>query len=81
MGFPSPAADYMEPRIDLNNEFMPRPSSTFIIDCVGDSMINAFIPPKAKLIVDRSVMAKNGDIILAIVNGRFAVRFLKKMTQ
>jgi DNA polymerase V len=41
-------------------------------------MINAFIPPKAKLIVDRSLAPKNGDIILAEVNGEFTVKFLKK---
>ena len=77
-GFPSPALDYMEERIDLNKVFIPHPLATFIVECTGDSMINAFIPPKAKLIVDRSLSPKNGDIILAELNGEFTVKFLKK---
>jgi DNA polymerase V len=77
-GFPSPALDYMEERIDLNKVFIDHPLSTFIIECTGDSMINAFIPPKAKLIVDKSVTAQNGDIVLAEMNGDFTVKFLKK---
>ena len=77
-GFPSPALDYMEERIDLNKVFVPHPLATFIIECRGDSMINAFIPPKAKLIVDRSLTPKNGDIVLAELDGEFTVKFLKK---
>ena len=77
-GFPSPAMDYMQERIDLNKEFINHPLSTFIIQCEGYSMINAFIPPKAKLIIDRSLTPHNGDIVLAILNGEFTVKFLKK---
>ena len=77
-GFPSPAMDYMQERIDLNKEFVPHPLSTFIIESTGFSMINAFIPPKARLIVDRSITAKNGDIVLAVLNGEFTIKFLKK---
>lgn len=77
-GFPSPAMDYLEERISLDKEFIKHPLSTFLIDSTGDSMINAFIPPKAKLVVDRSIIPKNGDIVLAVVNGEFTVKFLKK---
>jgi DNA polymerase V len=77
-GFPSPAMDYMQERIDLNKEFIPHPLSTFIIESSGYSMINAFIPPRARLIVDRSITPKNGDIVLAVLNGEFTVKFLKK---
>ncbi|MFS8083050.1 MAG: LexA family protein [Ginsengibacter sp.] len=77
-GFPSPAMDYMQERIDLNKEFVPHPLSTFIIESTGFSMINAFIPPRARLIVDRSITPKNGDIVLAVLNGEFTVKFLKK---
>lgn len=77
-GFPSPANDYIEERIDLNKEIIRHPLSTFIIDCEGDSMLNAFIPPKARLVVDRSLKPKNGDIVLAILNGDFTVKYLKK---
>lgn len=77
-GFPSPALDYMEDRIDLNKELISNPLSTFIVASEGTSMINAFIPPRAKLIVDRSLTPKNGDIILAVMNGEWTVKYLKK---
>ena len=78
MGFPSPAADYIEDRINLNDLLIPHPLSTFFFKCEGDSMINAFIPPRALLVVDRSVTAQNGDIVVAVVNGEFTVRYLRK---
>ena len=77
-GFPSPANDYLEERIDLNKELIRHPLSTFIIDCQGDSMIDAFIAPKSKLVVDRSEKPRNGDIVLAILNGEFTVKYFKK---
>ena len=77
-GFPSPALDYLEERIDLNAVLIKRPLSTFLVETSGDSMINAFIPPKARLIVDRSITPGNGDIVLAVINGEFTVKFLKK---
>lgn len=77
-GFPSPANDYLEERLSLDHEFIKHPNSTFMIECEGDSMINAFIPPKAKLLIDRSVTPRNGDIVLAVLNGEFTVKYLKK---
>jgi len=77
-GFPSPALDYLEERIDLNKALIDHPLSTFIIECTGDSMISAFIPPKAKLVVDKSITAQNGDVVVAVMNGDFTVKFLKK---
>jgi len=77
-GFPSPAADYSEERIDLNKTLIKHPLSTFLIECEGTSMVNAFIPPKAKLLIDRSIAPKNGDIVLAVLNGEFTVKYLKK---
>lgn len=77
-GFPSPALDYLEERIDLNTALIKRPLSTFLVETSGDSMINAFIPPRARLIVDRSITPGNGDIVLAVINGEFTVKFLKK---
>lgn len=79
-GYPSPALDYLEKRIDLNEEFIKHPLSTFIVECEGLSMMNAYIPPKARLIVDRSLTPQNGDIVLAVLNGEFTVKFLKKNT-
>ena len=77
-GFPSPAMDYMEDRIDLNKELIRHPLSTFLVESEGTSMINAFIPPRAKLIVDRSLTAKTGDIVLAVVNGEWTIKYLVK---
>ena len=77
-GFPSPANDYVQKRIDLNDELIKHPLSTFFIECEGTSMIDAFIPPKARLLIDRSLTAKNGDIVLAVVNGEFTVKYLRK---
>ncbi|NCI51369.1 translesion error-prone DNA polymerase V autoproteolytic subunit [Sediminibacterium roseum] len=77
-GFPSPAADYHEERIDLNKELITHPLATFIVDSEGDSMIDAFIPPRARLVIDKALTAKNGDLVLAILNGEFTVKYLKK---
>lgn len=77
-GFPSPAQDYMGETIDLNSEYIRNPSSTFIIECEGDSMIDAFIPPKSRLLIDKSITAKNGDVVLAVLNGGFTVKYFKK---
>ncbi|HNP24435.1 MAG TPA: translesion error-prone DNA polymerase V autoproteolytic subunit [Panacibacter sp.] len=78
MAFPSPAADYMEERISLDQWLIQHPLSTFFFKCEGDSMVNAFIPPKAILVVDRSLTAQNGDIVVAVLNGEFTVRYLRK---
>ncbi len=78
MGFPSPALDYLEDRIDLNKLLVQHPQATFFVRSEGLSMVNAFIPPKAHLVVDRALSPKNGDIVLAVVNGEFTVKFLIK---
>ncbi|QEC69352.1 translesion error-prone DNA polymerase V autoproteolytic subunit [Panacibacter ginsenosidivorans] len=78
MGFPSPARDYLEERIDLNKLLIKNPLSTFYFWCQGNSMVNAYIPDKTLLVVDRSIEAQNGDIVVAAVNGEFIVRYLKK---
>lgn len=77
-GFPSPALDYAEERIDLTKTLIENPLSTFLVRSTGDSMLNAFIPPNALLIVDRSLEAVNGDIVLAVLEGEFTVKYLKK---
>ena len=79
-GFPSPAMDYIQNRIDLNDVLIQHPLSTFIFEVEGDSMIDAFIPPAARIIVDRSLEPKNGDIVLAVLEGAYTVKFLKKNT-
>jgi DNA polymerase V len=75
-GFPSPASDYLEERIDLNERLIKQPSATFLFRVEGESMIGAFIPDNALLVVDRSEKAKNNSIVVAVVDGEFTVKRL-----
>ncbi len=78
-GFPSPAEDYMEGTLDLNELFIHRPSSTYIVRVAGDSMIDAGIYEGDLLVVDRSLDPKNNDIVIAEYDGEFTVkRFVRK---
>jgi DNA polymerase V len=77
-GFPSPAADFIQDEINFNTLLVPRPSSTFVIKVQGESMIEAFIPNNALLIVDKSIKPANNNIVVAIIDGEFTVkRFIK----
>ncbi len=77
-GFPSPAENYSDGELDLNQYLVKNPPATFFVRVSGDSMINAGIFPNDILIVDRSIEVKNNDIIIATVNGEFTVkRFFK----
>ena len=76
-GFPSPARDFTEGTIDLNEELIPRPNSTFIVRARGDSMIDSGIYPGDLLIVDRSLSPRNGSIIIAVLDGELSVKGLK----
>ena len=80
-GFPSPASDYMENRIDLNSRFIKRPTSTFFFETDGDSMADAHIPHGSLLVVDRSIKPKNNSIVIAVVDGEFTVKFLVQNIQ
>lgn len=75
-GFPSPAMDYMEERIDLVKILSPHPQSTFYVRSTGDSLLDAFIPPDSILIVDRSITPKSGDIVVVFINGGFTVKYI-----
>ncbi|MCB1984045.1 MAG: translesion error-prone DNA polymerase V autoproteolytic subunit [Burkholderiales bacterium] len=77
-GFPSPADDYIEGRLDLNEYFVPRPSSTFYVRVTGESMIGAGILPDDILIVDRSLDAVHDSIVIAVVNNELTVKRLYK---
>src|SRR5205809_7976036 len=77
-GFPSPALDYMEEEINLQELLITKPLSTFIIRVKGDSMKDAFIADGALLVVDRSIQADSGMIVVAVVNGEFTVKRLVK---
>lgn len=76
-GFPSPAEDYMEQTLDLNELMIRKPTSTFFVRVDGDSMIEAGIFHNDILVVDRSLEPHNHDIIIANVNGEFCVKVLE----
>lgn len=77
-GFPSPADDYVERKLDLNEHLIKHPSSTFFVKVEGDSMINAGIHSGDLMIVDRSLTAKDGSVIVAVVNGEITVKRFRK---
>lgn len=75
-GFPSPAEDYVEGRIDLNRDLIKHPLSTFYIRVSGVSMIGAGIMPGALLVVDRAVESHDGHIVVARINDELCVKRL-----
>ncbi|WES66503.1 translesion error-prone DNA polymerase V autoproteolytic subunit [Superficieibacter sp. HKU1] len=76
-GFPSPAQDYVEQRIDLNELMIHHPSATYFVRASGDSMIEGGISDGDLLIVDSSRTAEHGDIVIASVEGEFTVKQLQ----
>jgi DNA polymerase V len=79
-GFPSPAQDFMETNIDLNQELTKNPLATFYIKVSGNSMIDAGISDKDILIVDRSLEPTDGKIAICLIDGEFTVKRLKLET-
>ena len=77
-GFPSPADDHMDKSIDLNEHLVRNPPSTFFIKADGDSMKDAGIYSGDTLIVDRSVTPKDKQVVLAMLDGEFTVKRLRK---
>ncbi|MEB3201076.1 MAG: S24 family peptidase [Synechococcaceae cyanobacterium] len=77
-GFPSPADDHVEARIDLNLELMPRPLSTFLMRASGDALRGDGILDGDLLVVDRSVMPRPGHVVVATHEGRFILRRLQR---
>jgi len=73
-GFPSPAEDYVEGRIDLNRDLIKHPLATFYIKVEGDSMINAGIHPGSLLVVDRAMEVHEGHIVVARINDELCVK-------
>lgn len=77
-GFPSPADDYIENTLDLNEYLIANPVATFMMRVSGDSMIGAGINDKDVLIVDRSKEPLSGKIVVAVLDGELTVKRLKK---
>ena len=77
-GFPSPASDYVDKSIDLNEILIKNKVATFLVRALGDSMIEAGIFSGDILIIDKSITPANKNIVVAILNGEFTVkRFVK----
>lgn len=73
-GFPSPAEDYIEKKLDLNELIIKHPAATFFVKVEGESMRNAGILSGDMLVVDRSLQPAHGKIVVAVVNGEFTVK-------
>ena len=76
-GFPSPAEQYQETPLDLNELLVKRPAATYFVRVQGDSMIGAGIFEGDLLIVDRSLRPADGDVIIASIDGEFTVKTLR----
>ncbi len=73
-GFPSPADDYIEAKLDLNTHLIAHPTATFFVKASGESMKNAGIQSGDMLIVDRSLEVTHGKIVIAAVDGELTVK-------
>lgn len=76
-GFPSPAQDYIEDGIDLNKELIRHKASTFYGRVVGDSMVEVGIDEGDIIVIDKSITAVEGDLVVCYVDGEFALKFLR----
>jgi DNA polymerase V len=75
-GFPSPADDYVEVGIDLNEQLIHHPTSTFFLRVSGDSMLGAGIHDGDLLVVDRSLDPRPGRVVVAVLDGAFTLKRL-----
>ena len=73
-GFPSPAEDFMELSISLDKHLIQNPAATFMAYANGNSMVRVGIHHGDILIVDRSLNARDGDVIIALLYGEFTVK-------
>ncbi|ENW17045.1 MULTISPECIES: LexA family protein [Acinetobacter] len=80
-GFPSPAQDDIEQALDLNEYLIRNENATFIVKANSLSMLDAGIDINDPLIVDRSIPAKSGDIVIALIDNDFTVKRLMIDTQ
>ena len=76
-GFPSPADDYIEKNLDLNEHLIKHPSATFFVRVEGNSMVNAGIHNGDILIVDRALEPVDNRVIVAVVDGELTVKRIR----
>jgi DNA polymerase V len=77
-GFPSPAEEHVEKRLDTNDFLIDQEDATFFVTIQGESMLDAGLLPGDKAVVDRSKTPLIGDIILAVVNGEYTIKTLSR---
>jgi len=77
-GFPSPADDYVEKSLDLNELLVKKPAATFFVRAQGESMLGAGIHPNDILVVDRSIEPVPGKIVICALNGELTVKRLER---
>jgi DNA polymerase V len=80
-GFPSPADDYVEDRLDLNQLLVQNKSATFFLRVKGDSMINAGIHDGDIIVVDRSVEPVDRSVVVAVIDGELTIKRLVKRNE
>jgi DNA polymerase V len=76
-GFPSPAQDYIDIKIDLNRELIANPSSTFLGRVKGTSMKDAGIEEDDILIIDKSLEPQDGDMAVCFLDGEFTLKYIR----
>ncbi|MBQ0956850.1 translesion error-prone DNA polymerase V autoproteolytic subunit [Serratia symbiotica] len=76
-GFPSPAQDYVESRLDIGELLVRHPNATYFVRASGDSMIDGNIKNGDLLIVDSSLTPEHGNIVIAAIDGEFTVKKLQ----
>lgn len=76
-GYPSPAQDYFDGRIDLNAHLIKDITSTFVVRVTGDSMERAGISDGDELIVNRALEPKDGSVVVAVLDGELTVKRLR----
>ena len=75
-GFPSPAEDYLSDSLDFNRDLIKHPEATFYGEVEGDSMIGIGINEGDIAVIDRSIEAEHGNVVVAYINNEFTVKFL-----
>lgn len=77
-GFPSPAQDYIEKSLDLNEALIKHPASTFFGCVVGDSMKDCGLEEGDILFIDKSLTVYDGAMAVCFIDGEFTIKFIKK---
>lgn len=77
-GFPSPAEDHSEQRLDVSSLLIQQPDATFFMRVRGASMRDAGIDDGDLVVIDRSISAKHSQIVVAVVDGEFTIKRLHK---